>query len=63
MYTILVGKWLSKRNNQKRLKAKHDNHLQVYPGHYLSKTGTICFWPIAWLVGCIFDLITGCTRF
>ena len=23
--------------------------LQVYPGH-LSKTRTICFWPIAWLV-------------
>ena len=52
-------------NNQKRLKApsERNNHLQVYPGHNLWKTGTICFWPIAWLVECIFDLIPGCTRF
>ena len=43
--------------------SQHNNHLQVHPGHYLSKTGSICFWPIAWLVGCILDLILGCTRF
>ena len=24
------------------MNAKHNTHLQVYPGHYLSKTGTIC---------------------
>ena len=42
---------------------RSNNHLQVYPGHNLWKTGTICFWPIAWLFECIFDLIPGCTRF
>ena len=41
------------KKTKKRWKAKHNNHLQdqVYPGHNLSKTGRICFWPIAWLVG------------
>ena len=43
--------------------SQRHNHLQVYPGHHPSKTGSICFWPIAWLVGCIFDSIPGCTRF
>ena len=32
--------WL--KYNQKRLKAKHNGHLLVYPGHYPSKPGTIC---------------------
>ena len=31
--------------------------------HPCSKTGAICFWPIAWLVGCMFYLIPDCTRF
>ena len=52
MHTI--GKLFSQKNNQKRLNAKHNRHLQVYAGHNLSKTGTICFWPITWLVGCVF---------
>ena len=42
---------------------QHNNYLQVYLGHYLSRTGSIWFWPIAWLVGCFYDLIPGCTRF
>ena len=33
--------WL--RYNQKRVKAKHNGHLLVYPEHYLSKPGTIFF--------------------
>ena len=33
--------WL--RYNQKRVKAKDNGHLLVYPGQYLSKTGTILF--------------------
>ena len=39
--------------------SQHNNHLQVYPGHHLSKTGSICFWPIAWLVGCVLTWFQG----
>ena len=33
--------WL--RYNQKRVKAKLNGHLRVYPGHYLSKPDTNVF--------------------
>ena len=62
--------WLRNKNtgnNQKRLKAKHNNsHLgRDEPRHHLSKTGSICFTvgQNARLVGCVFDLLPGCTRF
>ena len=31
-----------KERTKKRMKAKHNTYLQVYPSHHLSKTGTIC---------------------
>lgn len=39
-----------------------DVNLQAYPCHYPSKTGTLCVWPIVWLVGCVVGLTPGCTR-
>ena len=32
-------------------------------GRFNSETGTICFWPIARLVGCVIDIILKCIRF
>ena len=56
--------FVTKNRKQKRLKAiTIRRQFQVYPGHYISKTGTFCFWIIAWLVGCVFDLVPGCARF
>ena len=57
-----IGKRLGEKK-KKLLKARNNKRLQVYPFHYLSKTGAICFWPIAWFVGCVFNLIPSCTRF
>ena len=59
--------------SKKRL-TKHNKPFTGVPeGHFLSKTDAICFWPIAWLVGCIltwfqalpvfYSKRTGYTRF
>ena len=40
-YRWEASDWLT--YHQKRLKAKHNGHLLVYPGHYPSKPGTIFF--------------------
>ena len=35
----------------------------MYPGHYPSKTGTVCFQPIAWpMEGVVLDFISACNR-
>ena len=53
-----------KKKKKKRLEANNKRHLPV-TGYKCTRviSGTICFWPIAWLVGCGFDLIPVCIRF
>ena len=53
---LKASDWL-RYNHKKRVKTKHNDHLLLYPGFYLSKTGTMLFLPIAWLVGCVLLLI------
>ena len=45
------------------MKIPRRRHVQVYPGHCLSKNEYVCFGPIGWLVGRVFDLIPGCAHF
>ena len=60
-YTQVVEKKIRSRNGWKLSKA--GVYVIGIPGSFLLENGhTLCFWPIAWLVGCVFDLILVCTR-
>ena len=58
-----LRQWLGKKKKKNVWKPSKITTYRCTRVIYLWKTGTICFWPIAWLVECIFDLIPACTRF